>query len=171
MVEALALTPGSHVVECKSKGGLQRIVVEITRGEDKEISMLLPGEQAGEPPKGPEADSGSRWIAPLVLGGIGVVGIGVGVGLSVASASSDTDATSLVSGCARSNPAGCSAVREADAKTSGLGTAGTVGYLAGGVFLGAAVISVVALQPWKDRTKPSARLVPTLGGAMVLGQF
>jgi hypothetical protein len=50
-------------------------------------------------------------------------------------------------------------------------TGSVIGYVAGATFLGAAVVSAAILTPWRSRPIRGARVVPSFGGVVVVGQF
>lgn len=180
--------PGSHKIEMdgaqgpKSKTATcaagEKVAIEYEEKSAAAAPTVAPpptatsSSRVADPPPPEKTETGS-WLVPGVLGGIGLVGIGVGVGLGAASSGAESDAAALTTGCTRANPAGCTALRDADAKTSGLGTGSVIGYVAGGAFLGAALVTMFVQQPWKERRVggSTVRLVPGLGGAMVLGTF
>ena len=55
---------------------------------------------------------------------------------------------------------------------SGLGTGSVIGYVGGGLFIGAAVVTAVVMKPWEFRVKEArVTVVPGLGGAALVGSF
>jgi hypothetical protein len=116
-----------------------------------------------------EMEKGS-WVVPGVLGGIGVAGIGVGLVFSGLASSAKSDGTAL--GAPRcGSPAACPEVQDAVDTTSSRSVAGIVATVAGGAFVGAAVVSALVLRPWEERTRRTVQLVPGFGGAAIVGKF
>jgi hypothetical protein len=122
------------------------------------------------PPPKEEGGSGS-WVLPGVLAGVGVVGLGVGIGLGAASSGADSDARALGSGVRCNVAAECPVVGDKVSSLNSTGTGSVVGYVAGGAFLGAAVVSALILKPWRTGRGASAQVVPGLGGMSLVGSF
>jgi hypothetical protein len=164
---------GEHLVRMDGAQGEKRKQVKCAARETVLVTYEDEVQKVVVPPPPPPKEDGEKgsWVLPGVLAGVGVVGLGVGVGLSVASRSANEDAKTLLPSCTAADTAGCASLRDADSKTSGLGTGGVIGYVAGGALIGAALVSALVLQPWKTRAKAHARIAPTVGGVMVFGQF
>jgi len=116
----------------------------------------------------------------VVLGVVGVAGLATGAVLGALSASSDDELKLISVGapCPRPGAPGCQALEDAASKASGLGTGSIVGYVGGGVFLGAAVVSAIVLRPWatpSPRERGRVTLVPVVGpgggGGALVGRF
>lgn len=125
-----------------------------------------------QPPPPPKEEGGSGgWVLPGVLAGVGVVGLGVGIGLGAVSGGAKTDAKALGSGLTCSVEAACPAVSDKVSSANSAATVSVIGYVGGGVFLGAAVISVIVLKAWRTSSGASAKLVPAPGGILLTGSF
>lgn len=165
--EVVDLMPGSHEVSCAGK------VVTITVRNGQVTSVDVTDDTKGQGPvtPPPETERGD-WLLPATLGGIGVVGVGVGVVLGVMSSSAKSDAETSGAGlrCATPTSRECADVLDATNRANGTGTGAIVGYAVGGAFLAGAVVSALVIQPWKERPK-RVSVVPSLGGAMVVGTF
>lgn len=123
------------------------------------------------PPPQERMEKGS-WLVPGILAGVGVVGLGVGFGLGSAAISSEKDAGNSVPTCTVTNPAGCSALRDADDRATSLSTGAVIGQVIGIAGLTGAVVSVLIIRPWEER--PSATrvtFVPGFGGGSIVGSF
>lgn len=99
----------------------------------------------------------------------------MGIGLGAASGSSASDAKALFQGgaCADLGSANCQAAKDKESSTSGLATGSVIGYVAGGAFVAAAVISAVVIAPWKERPRKNLGLwvAPSLSGGAIGGSF
>ena len=178
--------PGSHKVDMEGLQGAKSKTLTCAAGErvpveyeEKAVvvaAVPVPSASSAgttrppDPPPTERTETGS-WLVPGVLAGVGVVGLGVGIGLSAASASANTDAQGMIAQCAPGNSSGCAALREADSKTTTVGTGGIVGYVAGSAFLGAAVVAALVSQPWRERPVSAVRVVPSFGGVAFVGTF
>jgi hypothetical protein len=110
-------------------------------------------------------------VLPGVLAGVGVVGLGVGIGLGAVSSGADSDARALGSGVRCNVAAECPTVGDKVSSLNSTGTGSVVGYVAGGAFLGAAVVSALILKPWRTARGASAQVVPGFGGVSLVGSF
>ena len=175
-VGPIAVEAGPHQVmlgtETKPVSCAAGTVVTVTFETKPSVGVVPPEKGPGPitPPPKEEMVTGS-WVVPGILAGVGVVGVGVGVGLAAASSGAESDANGLVPTCTSASPAGCTSLRDADSKTTTLGTASTVAYIAGGAFLVGAVVTTLIERPWKERPVRGARLVPGIGGVAVIGEF
>jgi hypothetical protein len=142
----------------------QTVTVELEVKDDKGPGPITP-------PPGEKGEKGS-WLVPGVLAGVGVVGLGVGIGLGAASGSKGGDAATLARGgaCADLGSPACKEAQDRASSASGLGTGSVIGYVAGGAFLGAAVISTLIIKPWVERPR-RITIHPGFGGATVVGTF
>ncbi len=142
----------------------QTVTVELEVKDDKGPGPITP-------PPGEKGEKGS-WLVPGVLAGVGVVGLGVGIGLGAASGAKGGDAATLARGgaCADLGSAACKEAQDGASSASGLGTGSVIGYVAGGAFLGAAVISTLIIKPWVERPR-RITIHPGFGGATVVGTF
>lgn len=143
----------------------QTVTVELEVKEDPKVPITPPAEKG---------EKGS-WLVPGVLAGVGVVGLGVGIGLGAASGSATSDGKALAQGgaCADLSSAACATAKDKESSASGLATGSIVGYVAGGAFVAAAVISAVVIAPWRERPKKTSNLwvSPTVGGGAFGGSF
>ena len=96
----------------------------------------------------------------------------VGVGLGVASSANRSDATAAGVGktCVDPNAPGCADVRSATNASNGTGTGAIVAYVVGGALLGGALVSMLILKPWKEKSR-SVSVMPSLGGVVAIGTF
>jgi len=173
--------PGEHRVDMQGPEGAK---TKTTKGAKGEVILVEYVEPVVAPPPGPkvvpppppprpEMEKGS-WLVPGVLGGVGLVGLGVGIGLGAASGSAASTGTDLARGgaCLNLTSPACQDAKDKESAASGLGTGSIVGYVVGGGFLAAAVVSALVLAPWQDREKKtSVWLAPTLAGGALGGTF
>jgi hypothetical protein len=154
-------------------GRKEREVMCAKPGETIVVDYASPGVGTPPPPPPPPKDEGGSgsWVLPGVLAGVGVVGLGVGIGLGAVSGGAKTDATALGSGLTCSVEAACPAVSDKVSSANSAATVSVIGYVGGGVFLGAAVISAIVLKPWRTSSGASAKLVPAPGGVLLTGSF
>lgn len=166
IADAVAVDPGNHVV----KWGTEQRTVASAAGSIQDVVFEKKDDTPIAPPKGNE-ERGS-WVVPAVLAGVGVVGLGVGVGLGAASSSKGDETIALFQGgaCRPLGTASCQAAQDAESSGSTLATGSVVGYVAGGAFLGAAVVTALVMKPWATK-ETKVTLVPSLGGGMLMGSF
>ena len=105
---------------------------------------------------------------------LSVGGLAAGGTFGALSASQDDELRSLsqTRPCRPQDAAACAALVNKASSANGLGTASVIGYLGGGVLIGAAVVTAMVMKPWEFRVK-DARLtvVPGLGGGALVGAF
>ena len=66
----------------------------------------------------------------------------------------------------------CQAAKDKESSANGLGYGSVVGYVAGGAFLVAGVVTAVVMKPWKSReTGREVTVVPGAGGVALVGKF
>lgn len=173
--------PGEHRVEMQGPSGPK---TKTARGGKGEVVLVEYAEPVAPPPPGPkvlpppppprpEMEKGS-WVVPGVLGGVGLVGLGVGIGLGAASSSATSTGTELARGgaCRDLTSPACQEARDKESSSSGMSTGSIVGYVVGGGFLAAAVVSAIVIAPWQDREKKTGVwLAPTFGGGALGGTF
>jgi hypothetical protein len=154
-------------------GRKEREVMCAKPGETIVVDYASPGVGTPPPPPPPPKEEGSSgsWVLPGVLAGVGVVGLGVGIGLGAVSSGADSDARALGSGVRCNVAAECPAVGDKVSSLNSTGTGSVVGYVAGGAFLGAAVVSALILKPWRTARGASAQVVPGFGGVSLVGSF
>jgi hypothetical protein len=74
--------------------------------------------------------------------------------------------------CRAGSGVACAELEDKASSASGLGTGSVIGYVGGGVFLGAAIVTAVVMKPWQARVKETkVQLVPGLGGGALVGTF
>lgn len=163
--EHLVRMNGAQGERTKSVVCKPREVVLVTYDEAKAPPIV--------PPPGEQGETGS-WLVPGVLAGLGVVGLGVGIGLGAASSGpkDDTIAAAKAGACTNAGSAACATARDSESKANGLATGSVVGYVGGGAFLIASVVSMAVLKPWKERPKAAGfHVSPAIGGLVIHGQF
>lgn len=172
-------TPGEHEVLMNEDPGPKAKKVtcrvgEVTMVAYDDTAVKGGGGNTGPitPPPKVETETGS-WLVPGVLAGVGIVGVGVGVGLGLASASAQSDATSMgtTNPCVDASSAACAGLRDTVSSMNSSATGSVIAYVGGATFLAAAVVSAAILTPWRSRPVRGARVVPSLGGVAVVGQF
>jgi len=148
--EPVPVSPGRHVVEATFEGRIKSITVECGAGATTKARIEFETNGNGgnnrttePPPVVEERTSSSRYIVPGVIGGVGLVGIGVGVvfALSSQSAKDDEDALRKPGICTNTTSPECQALDDKRSSVTTKGTIATVGYVAGGVLLAAAVVT------------------------------
>jgi hypothetical protein len=142
----------------------QTVTVELEVKEDPKVPIAPPGEKAVYP----------SWVPTIVLGGVGVAGIAVGSVLGALSSSQNDELKSLsaTNPCRAGSGVACAELEDKASSASGLGTGSVIGYVGGGVFLGAAIVTAVVMKPWQARVKETkVQLVPGLGGGALVGTF
>lgn len=165
MKAPLDVMPGKHTVGCSKKS----IEITIPAGKSVTVELVEPG-----PTPLPGRTETGSWLLPATFAGLGAVGIAVGaIGSGLASGSnSDTKDLSVGAPCAGDiNSAPCRAVGDAADRTGAQSSMALVGWIAGGGFLTAALITALATTPWKERPVARVRLVPAPMGALLTGTF
>ncbi len=180
LADPIAVLAGPHEVVVTF--GQRRRKRPVACPAERTVVVALEGDTSPPPPSPPpaEREAGASWTVPVVLGVVGVAGLGAGAVMGAMSASSDDELRLLSVGapCPRPGAPGCQPLEDAASKASGLGTGSIVGYVGGGVFLGAAVVSALVLRPWatpNPRERDRVSLVPVVGpggaGGALLGRF
>lgn len=180
LTEAIVVAPGKHDVVLVHADQTKGVPVSCPVQETVMLE-LLPEAKA---PRGPAFASGpaalpftkeqGNWVPTIVLGMVGVGGLAAGGTFGALSASQDDELRSLsqTRPCRPQDAAACAALVNKASSANGLGTASVIGYLGGGVLIGAAVVTAMVMKPWEFRVK-DARLtvVPGLGGGALVGAF
>lgn len=185
---ALPVDPGEHAIEAGAPGHVRwstkaaivgeaaRLTVAVPRLEAEPVAAApaapAPSTASASSPSGaPPAEAPSSWSTQrtlaLVTGGVGVVGLGVGAafGLSATSKKSEYEQHQGPNG--RCLDAACATLSQ-DALSAATGS--TVGFIAGGALV--AVGAVLWLTaPSSGAEGKSVGIVPSLGGASILGRF
>lgn len=178
LAEPIAVLAGPHEVVVSF--GEKRRKRPVACPAERTVVVELDGDSGTPAPPPAEREPGGSWTVPVVLGVVGVAGLATGAVLGALSASSDDELKLISVGapCPRPGAPGCQALEDAASKASGLGTGSIVGYVGGGVFLGAAVVSAIVLRPWatpNPRERGRVTLVPVVGpgggGGALLGRF
>ena len=173
--------PGSHSVEMHGAEGPKTKVVACAKGavvlveylEPKPVIVVQPQPDKIVPPPVEPPEKGS-WAVPAVLVGVGVVGLGLGIGLGAVSGSADSDVKTLskAGACASLASVECQTAKDKESSAHGFGYGSVVGYVAGGAFLLAGVVTAVVMKPWKSRESGrELTIVPGVGGMAVVGKF
>ena len=116
------------------------------------------------------------WIVPTALTVVGVVGLGVGVGTGVASLSAANDATALRTPgvCFDRSSSACVAYSNKVDSQNTLSTVSAIGYIAGGVFLAAGIVSFIVwpkAQRVSEKVSISGWIGPGQAGVFAVGRF
>ena len=179
LAEPIVVKPGKHDVVLRYGADEKKEPESCAAGGTLTVELLPKGDTKGPsgpvtPPPGEVGEKGS-WLVPGVLAGVGLVGMGVGIGMGLASSSAASTGTELARGgaCVDLASAACTEAKDKESSASGMGTGSIVGYVVGGGFLAASVISAVVIAPWKVREKKTSTLwfSPSLGGAALGGTF
>lgn len=181
LAEPIAVLAGPH--ELVLSFGEKRRKWSVPCPAERTVVAEFEGSEAGAPSPPPaERGAGGSWTVPIVLGVVGVAGVAAGAVMGALSSSSDDELRLLSVGapCAGPGAPGCKPLEDAASKASGLGTGSLVGYIGGGVFLGAAVVSAIVLRPWATRSlsepkRAGVTFVPLVGvgggGGAMVGRF
>lgn len=168
----LVMNPGNHSVEMEGADGRRTTTVTCVAG-GKHVVDYAPKVETPIAPPSTRTERGS-WLVPGVLAGVGVVGLGVGIATGLASSSASTDGAAAFRGgaCADLASAACKSAQDQESTASSMKTASIVGYVVGGGFLAAAVVSAIVIAPWKVETKTaSVRVSPGVGSLSFAGTF
>jgi len=177
LADPIVVKPGKHEVELKYGPDERKEPTECPVAQTVTVELVLKG-----PAKGPEGPiqgpapyttEYGNWVPTVVLGGVGVAGLALGGVMGALSSSHDDEAKSL-SATTRCNPGepACAKLESEVSSARGLGTVSLIGYIGGGVFLGAAIVTAAVMKPWAVRVREAhVQLVPGLGGAALVGTF
>lgn len=186
LVDPIAVTPGKHDVILRYADQEKKTPVSCPLQETVTVELVPNAPQAGVPPKGsgnpppggitppPYTKEQGNWVPTIVLGIVGIGGLAVGGTMGALSASQDDELRSLsqTRPCTPTDAAACTALEDKSSSAKGLGTGAIVGYIGGGVFLGAAIVTAIVMKPWEYRVKEThVRLVPGIGGGALVGTF
>ena len=168
--EAIPTDPGKHTVRATAEGfAAAEAIVDAREGNTAEVKLQLQPVAAAAPAPPPPPPSSSRRVAGYIIGGFGVVGLGVG-GLMGAAAIGKH--STLEKEC----PSGrCTTAKAGADLTSyhNVGLLSTVGFIGGGVLLGAGVVLVVtapkSAPPSDAAVAPSIAIGPN--GVSCFGRF
>ncbi len=168
--EVVDVKPGDHEVSAAERATRIRVAAGDTVTVNFETSQA-PQVTVGRPdPKGsglPAAPPGELkpkggWTAPVVLGLVGAAGLGVAGAFGVMSISTRDSAVAKQKPgtCASTTSAECVALQSDLDAASTQKTVAMISGIGGGVFLGVALITLVAVRPWELRPVGPERPVP-----------
>jgi len=173
--DPIVVKPGKHEIVLRYGADEKKETPDCAASETVAVE-LLPKEEPkgpGGPVTGPApyTTEHGNWVPTVVLGVAGVAGLGIGGVLGALSTSHDDELRSLSTRpCRESDPA-CKLESEASA-ARGLGAGSMIGYIGGGVFLGAAIVTAAVMKPWQVRVRETrVQFVPGLGGGALVGTF
>lgn len=176
LADPIVVLPGKH--EVLLRYGDQEKKEPVACGAAETVTVELAPKAVGAvtgpvTPPPPTTEYGN-WVPTVVLGGVGVAGLAVGGVMGALSASHNDELKSL-STTTRCTPgsAECAKIEDEASSARGLGTVSIIGYVGGGLFLGAAIVTAVVMKPWQPREKSAAKvqLVPGFGGGAIVGTF
>ncbi len=173
LTQTVFVEVGEHEVTARWADGEKTARVAAHAGETVRVDLAPPTTNGAPPPTKTETyRPAAGWIVAGVVGGIGLVGVGLGIGFGVASSNAIGDAKRSASlGICVSPSAACNTFRDHANSASSSATASIVGYVTGGVLLGAAVVMAV-VWPSKQRAVVVAPSADAHGGGLVLtGRF
>ena len=176
LADPIVVKPGKHDVVLKYGADEKKEPESCPVGGTVTVELLPKGETNGSlgpvtPP--PLTKENGNWVPTIVLGVAGVAGLGIGAVMGALSASQDDELRSLstTTRCTPGSP-GCAQLEDKASAASGLGVGSVVGYVGGGLFLGAAIVTAAVMKPWQMRVREArVQFVPGLGGAAVVGTF
>ncbi len=178
MTDPIVVTPGKHDVILRYADKEKTTPVVCSMHDTVTLELPAPvgeGTPAASritPP--PYAREQGNWVPTIVLGIVGVGGLAAGGVMGALSASHDDELRSLsvTRPCTVTDPAGCAGLEDKASTAKGLGAGSVVGYVGGGLFLGAAIVTAAVMKPWQFRVKEAhVRLIPGLGGSALVGTF
>jgi hypothetical protein len=110
------------------------------------------------------------YVMPVGLGVLGLAGVGAGVAFGALSQQSADDARAMakLAPCTQRASAACGSYEEVRDRQGRSQTLAIVSYVTGGALLTAAFVSYLV---WPRSRAREVSVVPTLGGAQVLGTF
>ncbi len=171
--DVLEVEPGAHRVDLQVAGETKRLEARCDAGQVVTVSWAEEHVVVGPPQTRTESyRPATGWIVPGVVGGLGLVGVGLGIGFGVASSSAATDAkNSAASGICAAPSAACDTFRDHANNANSAATASIIGYVGGGVLMGAAVVMAI-VWPSKQRDVVVAPTASAQGGGlMITGRF
>lgn len=173
--DPLVVLPGPHEVRLRYGAEEKVEKTNCQTGKTVTVDVTFGAPSTTPPPPVGGTSDHASWAPTLILGGVGVAGLVVGGVTGALSASNDDElkVLSQTTPCTPQNPAACTALQDKASSASGLGTVSVIGYLGGGVFLGAAVVTALVMRPWEQKAKTTTTLhfIPSLGGGAVVGTF
>ena len=154
--EPVAVQPGRHTIEVSFDGRVKSITVECTAGNVVKAKIEFESGAVTPPPREHARSSPARWIVPTILGVAGLAAFGVGMGLGASSQSAKTDSEKIRRDnpglCAQPATSMCAAYDSKRDDAESASTISTVGYVAGGALVVAAVFALVLWPKTKERT-------------------
>lgn len=169
IADPVPVRPGNHNVEATFEGKSKTLTVDCKAGIVVKAKIEF---EAGftEPPG--EGHRGSpKWMVPTVigLGVVGLAGVGLGVGMGLSSQSAKDDSETLrdaTPGLCAPAPGGdarkCADYRSKRDDASSAATISYVGYIAGGVLLAGAAVTLIMWSTHKEKSA-GGTVRPTVG--------
>ena len=178
LTDPIVVTPGKHDVTLRYADKEKKAPVMCPVHDTVTLELAAPV-AAGTPPVGgvtppPYTREQGNWVPTIVLGIVGVGGLAAGGVLGALSTSHDDELRSLsvTRPCTPTDAAGCAGLEDKASSAKGLGAGSLVGYVGGGLFLGAAIVTAAVMKPWQFRVKEAqVRLIPGFGGGALVGTF
>ncbi len=162
---------GEHEVTAHWFDGEKTTRVSAHAGETVRVDLSVRASNS-QPPTTESYRPAASWIVPGVVGGLGLVGVGLGIGFGFASSSAANEAqNSVTQGICVTASAACDAFRNHVNSANSAATVSVIGYVAGGVLVGAAVLMAI-VWPSKRRDVVIAPTANAQGaGLMIMGRF
>ena len=180
LTEAIVVALGKHDVVLAHADQTKEVPVSCPVQETVTLELLPQAKAPGGPAFAPGlaalpfTKQQGNWVPTIVLGMVGIGGLAVGGTLGALSASQNDELRSLsqTRPCRPQDAGACAALVNKASSANGLGTGAVIGYLGGGLFIGAAVVTAVVMKPWELRVKDVTMTVsPGLGGGALVGAF
>jgi len=169
IADPVPVRPGSHKVEATFEGKSKTVSVDCSAGLI--VKAKIEFEAGFTEPPGEGRHGSPKWMVPTFIGlgvvGLAGVGLGVGMGLSSQSAKDDSeklrDATpGLCAPAPGGDAAKCADYRSKRDDASSAATISYVGYIAGGVLLAGAAVTLIMWSTHKEKST-GATVRPTIG--------
>ncbi|CAN5764429.1 hypothetical protein BH09MYX1_BH09MYX1_59790 [soil metagenome] len=162
---------GHHTVDARLEEHAKNVEVDTAAGEIAKVDVAFPGVLGGTPPR-------PFWTTPRIIGigmlGAGLVAAGFATGFAVASSKDASQAETLRGSspdnfCNGVTSATCTEIgRLSSSRVTEANVAMGMGIAAGAFVVAGAVL---LLMPSAKKTEAAVWLVPSFGGAALLGQF
>ncbi len=170
--EPLPIAPGRHTVEATFEGKIKSVTVECVAGNKTKATITFDDGFTEPPPGGGGDSSSTRYIVPGIIGALGLAGLGLGVGFAISSQTAKEqedrirDAGAGICG-ANGDPPRCDELREVRGDVNSRATLSTIGYIAGGTLVLAAVVTYFVWPKAKSSTATRFNFSPVAGGGTV----
>lgn len=176
LAEPIVVAAGTHDIVLRYADKEKKSPVSCPLSQTVTVELEVKDDKGPGPITPPPGEKGTNpsWVPTLVLGGVGVAGLVVGGVMGALSSSQNDELKSLsaTSPCRTGSGVACSELEDKASSASGLGTGAVIGYVGGGVFLGAAIVTAVVMKPWQARVKETkVQFVPGFGGGALMGTF